>query len=594
MIERSKAAVLVFTLSGAGLFALGCTGGGAPAPTDDEQSQWEALMSDGDPSTIAPGSMRPGPMPPPPPNARFCPNNDCTGSPLAQWTFDDCGQTPSTELADTAFTSQITHPAYRAVAVACVPGISGAAVKLAADEDIIYSPDQADYVFDQGLTVAAWINPDRITGTQSIVRKRFDGSSSFVLGIDGRKVVFALKLANGRTVGLSAGGLTAGKFTHVAATYDGSDAILYVGGVAAAKAHAVGKIAPGSGPIFIGNDVNGREMKGIVDTVWLNTLAAPAAVIQALTCIHQPPVVALTPAMSDPQVAGATVAFDLAITNADSPNCAPSTFQSFTNAFFPLSTDNFLNQVTLPPGSTGHQPINVKSSKQSTPGSYILQVEVAPSGIMSAPVFAQATYVVGTGPISCDGVMPFSPQIFGPSFGIANQFGLFSYAATGLTAPAVTPVIDPSTFVFTAIQVSANPGVPADANNNFFGFGVGFGNPPCTDASAYNAVRFTITGDLGTCGIQLSLTPSENNSVSTGPEGVCTNPGGCFGPFSGRLTTGVNVVKFTDLTGGVPLATLDATALNDIGWNMTAPSDGVTAACVANFTVSDVSFVTAP
>ena len=40
------------------------------------------------------------------------------------------------------------------------------------------------------------------------------------------------------------------------------------------------------------------------------------------------------------------------------------------------------------------------------------------------------------------------------------------------------------------------------------------------------------------------------------------------------------------------LATLDPTALNAIGWNLTAPSDGVSAPCVANFTVSDVAFVT--
>ena len=153
-------------------------------------------------------------------------------------------------------------------------------------------------------------------------------------------------------------------------------------------------------------------------------------------------------------------------------------------------------------------------------------------------------------------------------------------------------MFDPSTDAFQALQVSANPGVPTDANNAFLGFGVGFGNPPCLDAGAFNAVRFTITGDLGTCQLSMTLTPSQNNSVTNGPFGVCTTPGGCFGPFSGPLTTGVNVVPFTDLTGGVPLATLDPTALNAIGWNLTAPSDGVTAPCVANFTVSDVAFVT--
>ena len=48
--------------------------------------------------------------------------------------------------------------------------------------------------------MAAWIKPDSVSGTQSIVRKRFDGSSSFVLAVDGRKLAFALKLTNGKTV----------------------------------------------------------------------------------------------------------------------------------------------------------------------------------------------------------------------------------------------------------------------------------------------------------------------------------------------------------------------------------------------------------
>ena len=46
------------------------------------------------------------------------------------------------------------------------------------------------------------------------------------------------------------------------------------------------------------------------------------------------------------------------------------------------------------------------------------------------------------------------------------------------------------------------------------------------------------------------------------------------------------------MTGGMPLPTLNPATLNDISWNLVVPSDGVTAPCVANFTISDVSFVT--
>src|SRR4029078_12848673 len=129
---------------------------------------------------------------------------------------------------------------------------------------------------------------------------------------------------------------------------------LYVDGVAAAKTHAVGKIAPGAGPILIGNDANGRLMKGIVETVWFNTQAAPASVVQDLTCIHQPAVVNLTPAASDPQVAGATVAYDLSVTNANGNNCAPASFQYFAQPFYPLMVDNSFGSLTVASGATGH------------------------------------------------------------------------------------------------------------------------------------------------------------------------------------------------------------------------------------------------
>jgi hypothetical protein len=42
---------------------------------------------------------------------------------------------------------------------------------------------------------------------------------------------------------------------------------------------------------------------------------------------------------------------------------------------------------------------------------------------------------------------------------------------------------------------------------------------------------------------------------------------------------------------GSPDATLDPTALNDIGWTLNVPTDGVTARCSASFTIADVAFV---
>ncbi len=76
-------------------------------------------------------------------------------------------------------------------------------------DDVVYAPDQPDFLFNQGLAVAAWINPDRLGGTQTLVRKRLDGTSSFLLALEGKQLLFILKLTSGRVVasrGAGAGG----------------------------------------------------------------------------------------------------------------------------------------------------------------------------------------------------------------------------------------------------------------------------------------------------------------------------------------------------------------------------------------------------
>jgi Concanavalin A-like lectin/glucanases superfamily len=574
--------VLFLALAGLLTAAIaGCTKGDNDADSELE-ANWSALMADGDTSAIAPGPMGPASGTPQPP--RFC--IDCTRVPLALWTFDDCNQL-STELADTAFTTSLSHPAFRAVSAACATGIDGQAVKLAGKDDIIYAPDQPDFLFDQGLTVAAFINPDSLNGTQSIVRKRFAGQSAFTLAIDGRKLVFVLHLTNGRNLAVTAP-IQARRFTHVAATYDDHDARLYLDGLLAAQAHAPGKIAAGAGPILIGNDADGRQMKGTIDSVWLNTLAAPADAILGLTCVRKPPIVSLSPSETPPQVAGTAVAFDLSITNASGPTCPSDPFPFFISSLPPqLTPDSFSGAVLAAPGETAHGLFSVKSSRMASVGAYTFEMFVFDVNAQQLTATASATYVVGTGPVACDGAPPSTDLIVGSPFSPAGA--PFTYAATGLNPPNVVPVNDANGFT-QALQVSLNPGVTSDPANAFLGFGFGFGNPPCLDASAFTGVRFTITGDLGTCGLAFSLAPSQDNSVAFGPFGTCTLDN-CLAPSTAPIGTGTTVVHFSDLTGGNPLPTLDPTALNAISWNATPPTDGVTAPCVANFTVSDIAFV---
>jgi hypothetical protein len=165
--------------------------------------------------------------------------------------------------------------------------------------------------------------------------------------------------------------------------------------------------------------------------------------------------------------------------------------------------------------------------------------------------------------------------------------GTFTYAAPGLSAPVVDSLTSPDG-VLQGLHVNANPGVTTDPANNWLGVGLFFSAPACVNATAYTGIKFTITGDLGSCRLSFIGAPSEDNPVANGPFGACTAQS-CLSPSFGPILTGTTTVNFTDLSGGDPFPTLDAAAINDIGWQLNAPTDGT--ACTANFTITDVAFV---
>jgi endoglucanase len=381
-------------VAGAGVGPVGCGDDARVEPN----GPWEALMGDGDLGTIAgattaPATMTPTMTPPPPP--RFC--SDCSREPLAYWTLDDCNPN-STQLNDFATTSGIQHPAFRAVSVACVAGASGQGAQLGGvKDDILYAPDQPDFVFDQGLTIAAWVKVSSLNGTQSLVRKRFDGNSAFTLALDDKKLTFVVRLTSGKLVGVTAA-IKADRLTHIAATYDGQRAQLYVDGALAGRTNGAGKIAPGAGPILIGNDADGRQYKGLIDEIWLNTLAAPADTVAALTCLRQAPIASLSPATTPATPPNTPVAFDLAITNPSGASCPADQFEFFGQLPFPLTADQTFGFVSIAPGQTTHVPVNVSAFDGSVAGPVSFQYFVGNTANFNLQTTASAAFVVAPAP----------------------------------------------------------------------------------------------------------------------------------------------------------------------------------------------------
>jgi hypothetical protein len=314
----------------------------------------------------------------------------CESTPIGFWTFDDCN-TNRTDLSDS---SNQGHSAFRNVDLTCLPGQEGQAVNLLQRGDLVYAPDQPDFVLDQGVTVAAWIKPERIDGVATILRKRDGSDSAFALVLNDRKYQFVVKLASDKVVSVSTPA-AAKSWAHIAATYDGTTLRLYKNGSEVAHKRAPGALARGVGPLLMGNDIAERRLVGQLDNVWFNTLAAPAETIMRLTCLRQPPTLSLSPASSGPVAAGTTVQYTLSIANHNGSVCDPATFLVLSS--IPIgfqSSSTFVPVQNLASGDTATVPLDLTSSEETEPGSYTLAVSLFAQDGSQANNQASAEYVV--------------------------------------------------------------------------------------------------------------------------------------------------------------------------------------------------------
>lgn len=295
---------------------------------------------------------------------------------LGVWPFDDCNS-GRTNLNDQGPNG---NTAFRAVNVACVAGISGQAVSLSSpNEDIITVPDQPNFVFNSGVTVAGWFNPSSVQQTSSLIRKRQDDSSAFVLAIHGGRYRFVVDLGQGRAAAVSSRDrAVVGRWTHVAATYDGAMLRLYVDGLEVGSTRVRSPIRNSSGPILMGNDGTHRLFRGLIDNAFLDARALSAAEVNELLCVRASPSISVTPTVSAPTLPGATANYDVVITNHDSPQCAPSDFAFVTNVFLPgLNVfPGFLPVSQLAAGSSTNFVLSATADDSVEPGTITIPVQV--------------------------------------------------------------------------------------------------------------------------------------------------------------------------------------------------------------------------
>jgi hypothetical protein len=410
-----------------------CGGGGFPPPGDDA-----GVAEPPSPGLGAAGMPASGPKPPQLPGRlpgmvaagstsaadagtdapAAGPDVTCASVPIGFWKFDDCNPF-RTDLSDSSFQG---HNAFRTVDLACAPGQEGQAVSFARAEDLVYVPDQPGFGLEHGMTVAAWVRPETVDRVQTIFRKRDDANSAFALVINSGRFQVVVRLASGRLASVSARARAA-RWTHVAASYDGSYLRLYINGQEAGRTEASGSIARGVGPLLMGNDAAERRFQGLMDNAWFNTMAAPADAIMQLTCLRSDLLASVSPTLSPTVAPGTAVTYTLSLTNPNDANCAP--ISAFTNVQLPqqdfTSEPSFLDVPPIPSGERATFEFAIASSTETEAGSYQVRFQT----------FANEGGVFGPGPFGVPGV-----SIAGGPFG--------SFAR-----PSPAPLPDPAAPVFT-------------------------------------------------------------------------------------------------------------------------------------------------
>jgi len=346
---------------------LSLTAGGCQSNTSDDQAELQALLHD-EPLQQVPPSAAASTMGVSSAALAVAPADASSGPPIGSWNFDDCSSF-ATNLFDSSFNN---NTAFRAVNAACVSGVQGQGVAIAATEDIVYVPDQPTFRFEAGVTVGGWFKPVATSGTRTLIRKRDRDTSSFALVLNGGKFQFVASFGSGRAASVTAPARArAGVFQHVAGTYDGATLRLYVDGVEVTSFDVAGTIPIGAGPLLMGNDGSERRFNGTIDAVSFATHALTAAEVLELTCLSQPPTVSI-PSELPTLPAGTPIPFDVAVTNHNPPGaCAPITFVLQTinsGVIVDPPPFNAASSAPVPSGETGHITVTATAPDSADPG----------------------------------------------------------------------------------------------------------------------------------------------------------------------------------------------------------------------------------
>jgi len=193
------------------------------------------------------------------------------------------------------------------------------------------------------------------------------------------------------------------------------------------------------------------------------------------------------------------------------------------------------------------------------------------------------------------GAYSSGPGIFGG--------GTYAYPALG---PGVDSYADLDAGIYcttlgskNSFVATATPGTGFVLSGTVATFtGVGLYLYQCVDASAFQGIQFTISGDVGNESLEAGSPDQIAFSISMvanggPPQGPCTLGGSCAQPtYAVTVSPQPTTIKmpFRMLTGGAPIYVLDPSQIAGIQWALPWPCTTSPSVYPTNITISDVAF----
>ena len=178
--------------------------------------------------------------------------------PEGHWSWDACG---ASTLPDDA---RRGHPGTLVGGVSCAIGKIGWCGQFDGIDDRVNVSNHSRLAAVTALTVAAWVKPARLAGTQAIMVR----PGSWFLTIEGSNYVFKVLFPNGGT-GLAHKVMTPASlntWTYVTGVFDGATLAIYKNGQLAAKKTSVGQLRTTSSSLFFGKQTAANSaFEGLID-----------------------------------------------------------------------------------------------------------------------------------------------------------------------------------------------------------------------------------------------------------------------------------------------------------------------------------------